>query len=185
MGGQADGAGHAGQRRAVPCKLGLACLTACSMCWGLVASVLPVCGLPGCALHRRLLEHGLALAVHSWLHAILFTLPPTAIPPCFVSLAQQLEAESKSLPDKLEAVTAELQELTRKVGACCCQRAGCLLLPAWLPRMQRAVAGRHGGWLMATTQVDVHAGAVAACARVPPAAILLPPTAKRPPSLFC
>ena len=30
---------------------------------------------------------------------------------------EQLEAESKSLPDKLQAVTAELQELTRKVGA--------------------------------------------------------------------
>lgn len=32
-------------------------------------------------------------------------------------MAQQLEAESKSLPDKLQEVTAELQELTRKVGA--------------------------------------------------------------------
>ena len=56
---------------------------------------------------------------------------------------EQLEAESKSLPDKLQAVTAELQELTRKVGGWVCagkkaRKAG------WV-----AGAGkkqRKGGW---------------------------------------
>lgn len=43
--------------------------------------------------------------------------------PALALLLQAAEAESKSLPDKLQEVTAELQELTRKVRARSSQRA--------------------------------------------------------------
>lgn len=63
--------------------------------------------------------------------------PPSAYPsdpaptrlPAF-PVPQQLELESKSLPDKLQEVTAELQELTKKVRAGLCWRqlaAACVL----------------------------------------------------------
>jgi hypothetical protein len=58
---------------------------------------------------------------------------------------EQLEAESKSLPDKLQAVTAELQELTRKVG-------GRVLRVAELAKLGKVPPQQHTGSILRSLQ---------------------------------
>ena len=88
-------------------------------------------------------------------------LPPPVLTLCAVCCCpplQQLEAETQSLPDKLQAVTAELQELTRKVRRC---RGGLAWVDGW--RRRGAAAGWQHMLLAKRTPRDAGAAACNAC----------------------
>ena len=98
-------------------------------CWPREAAVLGCCSrswtdgaLPCSAAGQRTPAAAAARPPGALAAAAAADARPAPSTPLCARVAQQLEAESKSLPDKLQEVTAELQELTRKVGG---RSAGC------------------------------------------------------------